>query len=106
MRTESASMDEEAFEMRPLENRRSEVVADWLAAGCVNASYEARKSEPAAAAATCPSVVVLSREPDAMDEIHRFVDEAVVAVIMVVDANGKELAVPSPRMVVVAVRPT
>ena len=65
-----------------------------------------RKSDPAVAAVTCPPVVVFKSEPDAMDEIHKFVELAVVAVIIVVLANGRELAMPSPRIVVVAVLPT
>ena len=39
-------------------------------------------------------------------EIQRFVDDAVVAVTIVVEANGIVEARPSPRMVVVALRPT
>ena len=47
---------------------------------------------------TCPKV----KPVDAM----MFVDEAVVAVIIVVEANGIDEAIPSPLIVVVAERPT
>lgn len=68
----------------------SVVVALMSAVGCVNASYEGRKSVPATAAPTCPPAVVLRSVPEAREEIHRFVEEAVVAVIIVVDASGIE----------------
>lgn len=45
-------------------------------------------------------------EPDAMPEIQRLVDDAVVAVTIVVDAKGSDDATPSPLIVVVALRPT
>ena len=65
-----------------------EVVALCPAAAWVKGSYEARKSVPATAAATCPPVVVLRSDPDAMEEIQRFVELAVVAETIVVEANG------------------
>jgi hypothetical protein len=55
----------------------------------VNGKAKFEKSVPATAAITCPPVVVLSSEPEAIPEIQRFVVEAVVAVIMVVEAYGK-----------------
>lgn len=50
---------------------------------------------PRTAAATCPPVVVFNSEPELMPEIQRLVDEAVVAVIMVVDAKGIDNPVPA-----------
>ena len=61
----------------------------------MKASYDERKSDPAVAAVTCPPVVVLRMAPEAIPEIHKFVELAVVAVIMVVLANGIESAVPA-----------
>lgn len=89
-------------------NNRSEVVALCPAAGCVNGSYDERKSEPAVAAVTCPPVVVLSNEPLAIPEIQRFVELAVVAETIVVDANGIESPVPAgaAKLIVSAEPPT
>jgi hypothetical protein len=56
--------------------RRSEVVADCPAAGCVNASYEERKSTPAVAAMSAPPVVVRTSAPLGIEETAK---EVVVA---------------------------
>ena len=50
---------------------------------------------PATAAATCPPVVVFKSAPGLTPEIQRFVDDAVVALIMVVEANGIDNPVPA-----------
>ena len=62
---------------------------------------------------TAPLVVVFKREPDAMEEMVRFVVEAFVEVIAVVEAFGNvdaavavEVMVPLEAIVVVAVPPT
>ena len=81
-------------EAAPLKSM-SEVVALCPAAGCVHASYDARKSVPAVAAATCPPVVVFKIDPELIPEIHRFVLDAVVAVTIVVLAKGMERPVPA-----------
>jgi hypothetical protein len=51
-------------------------------------------------------VVVLRSAPDAIEEMVRLVELAVVAVSIVVEAKGIVEARPSPRMVVVPAPPT
>ncbi len=63
---------------------------------------------PATAFVTCPPVVVLRSEPLAIEEMKRFVDEAVVALTIVVEANGIERPVPAgaAKLMVRPVPPT
>ena len=97
-------------EVAPLLKRSMDVVALCPTPGCVQASYAVRPfAEPhaLAVAESVPSLPTCRQRvptPPA-DERMRFVDEAVVAVTIVVDANGIFDAIPSPRIVVVAVRP-
>ena len=50
---------------------------------------------PALAEVTCPPVVVLRIAPLVMPDTQRFVELAVVAEIIVVEANGMESPVPA-----------
>ncbi len=70
------SAEKAVVEAPPLKNRVV-VVALVPATVCVHASYDARKSDPAVAAVTCPPVVVLRIEPEAMLEIQRMLVDAV-----------------------------
>ena len=75
---------------------KSEVVADCPAVGCVHASYAARPfpvaSDPHE---RTPLIDFTSQAAAPSDEAMRFVDDAVVADTIVVDANGMERPTPA-----------
>src|SRR3989344_9322393 len=97
-------MDAMVVEAPPVRIMR-DVVALESANGCVNASYERRPVTSVPHEST-PLFAFTSQAAAPSDEAMRLVEDAVVAVIIVVDANGMVLAMPSPRIVVVAMRPT
>ena len=63
---------------------------------------------PALAEVTCPPVVVLRIAPLVMPDTQRFVELAVVALTIVVEANGIESPVPAgaAKLIVSAEPPT